>query len=429
MRSVNLASRKFSTFARGTTYLFSTLVALSTQAFADTADTDSKIDQNDLRALKEWMNVRRQVTIKELGGTLSISGQVRGEFQYSKEVRNGISMRGAGAELDPPTQKAPSRSFDVEVNLMLDYRAERNWASIKLEFDNNAGIYGGSGDKVNLEKALFGARLVKSDNYTLDIEAGRTSLGSVYDSQVQFLSNLDGVTLKYDQSYSKIGDLYFHTSAFIIDERADHYGLIGELGLLNIAGTGTFAKYSLVDWDLKNYATQGKNETFNFLVSQGILGYKFTPKYINKVVILYAAGLVNHNAKVISRISPKRSAWGSYAGFSVGQLRKQWDWAADLNYQRIGAQAVPSFDVSGIKLGNVLKKGYYTESLSGNGVLSTTETAEGNGNYHGISAKFDILLTDTLALTQAFLTARTLDKSIGPNRTYTQYEMELVYSF
>ena len=401
-------------------------------AFADPSDAD----KNDMQALREWMNLKRQVTVKELGGSLAISGQVRAEFQATSEKKNGAEVRRVGG-------KFPARGYDVEVNLMFDYRADRSWASIKLEFDNNAGVFSGGGEKLNLERALVGARLIKHDAFSLDAEIGRNALFSIFDSQLQFSSNFDGVLLKYDGAHTKMGDFYVHAGAFVVDERRDHYGLVGETGLLNIGGSGFYVKYSLIDWALKNYPTSQetfkepepappfvKTQTFQFLISQGILGYRFTPSMLKKVVVIYGSGLVNHKAEGVLQTGGKKSNWGAYGGVSVGQLRKKWDWSADVNYQWLSAQAVPSFDVFGIKLGNAAKEGFYTENLDGTGpTVKTQATAVGNGNYRGLSVKFDILLSDMLALTQSYMNSTRLDNKIGPAHTYSQYEVELVYTF
>jgi len=66
------------------------LVALSSAAFAATIETGRNVEDQDIRALKEWIDTKRQVSLKEIGGDLSISGEVRTEYQRTHEVRNGI---------------------------------------------------------------------------------------------------------------------------------------------------------------------------------------------------------------------------------------------------------------------------------------------------------------------------------------------------
>ena len=116
----------------------------------------------------------------------------------------------------------------------------------------------------------------------------------------------------------------------------------------------------------------------------------------------------------------------------MGQLRKQWDWAFDINYQVVAAQAFTDFDGSGIGLGNISKAGFYTTSIrgvDGGGKASTRKTAAGSTNYRGFSITFDVLLTDKLDWQQSYVQSVTLDTHIGPFRRFHQYEMEFIYSW
>ncbi len=99
---------------------------------ASTIDSSEDIDQKDINAVREWINSKRQVTVRELGGALSISGEVRTEFQSTAEVLNGIKQRGHGGPIVKDGFPLPQNAFDIEVNLMLDYRTEGSWGSIKL---------------------------------------------------------------------------------------------------------------------------------------------------------------------------------------------------------------------------------------------------------------------------------------------------------
>src|SRR3990167_10847076 len=76
---------------------------------------DPEVD--DMEALRRWIRDKRFITVKEIGGDLSISGEVRTEFQDTSEVRNGIRQRGDGGAFDKPQY-----AWDIEVNIMIDYR-------------------------------------------------------------------------------------------------------------------------------------------------------------------------------------------------------------------------------------------------------------------------------------------------------------------
>ncbi len=395
-----------------------TTICFSSLLLADTVETEQNIDDFDIQALRDWINTKRQISLKEIGGDLSISGQVRTEFQSNWETRKGEKVE-------------PAQEFDVEANLMFDYRSDRSWASVKIRFDNNAGIFNGSSDKINLEKAYFGVRLFEGDTYTIALELGRRRLITIFDSKIQFLSNFDGILFRYDQAFENVGDFYIHTGPFVINEKKNQFGYVGETGLLNIAKTGLYTKYSLIDWHTKDYRKHFIDNRFRFIVSQLILGYRFNIGWINDIGIVYSGALYNHLARGRTTSNDKRAGWAGYLGFNVGQLRKQWDWAFDANYHVVQAQAVPDFDVLGFGLGNSNRSGFYTKTvtpLEGGGP-STRKTAGGQVNYRGFAFALDLLLSDKLDMQQSYCQAITLDDSIGPFRTYKQYEIEFIYTW
>ncbi len=394
--------------------------------FADTIDLDRNEDQ-EIQALREWLNLSRQVTLKEIGGNLSISGEVRTEFQTKRELVNGKRQRG---RIERRLGGARN-GYDIEVNLMFDYRTDRTWSSIKLEFDNDMGVFGSTADRIALEKAYWGARLIADDEATLDVEIGRRAMTAIFDSKIEFGSTFDGVLFDYKHAFKSVGDLRFGIGALLVYERRDQFAYVAEIGLLDIGRTGIYIKYSLIDWDTKHYKRKFIDHRFEFLISQLILGYRFKVNCLEQFTILYLAGLRNHLAKRLELTHHQHANWGGYVGLSIGQLRKQWDWAFDINYQVVAAQAIPDFDYSGIGLGNSNKSGFYTKKIrpiDGDGP-STRKTAGGTTNYRGFSITFDILLTDKINWQQSYMQSITLDNRIGPFRRYLQYEMEFIYSW
>lgn len=394
---------------------------------ADTIDqggAGGDIDAREIQALREWINTKRQVTVKEKGGSLAISGEVRTEMQAAYETVNGESQRGARTPFG-----VPHEVFDVEVNLMFDYRTDRSWASVKLEFDNNAGIFGGTLNRLKLERAYFGVRLMELSSVIVDVELGRRRMNSFLDSKLEGDSFFDGIFLKYDQAFETIADFYIHAGPFLIDERAYQYGYLGEIGLLDVADTGFYTKYLLIDWKTKHFEDPIKNERFNFIVSQLLFGYKFLPPTFQKIVVLYAAGLWNHTAKKLKVTNHRRANWGAYTGLSIGELKKKGDWALDTSYQVAAAQVVPDFDAAGLGIGNTAGAGLYNTKVDGTGVATTRKNAAGNNNYQGYNITFEYLLTNNLVLFQSWTQSFTLDDSIGPTRRYKQYEIEFNYAF
>lgn len=441
-----------------TKYLLLTSLFMSTALYGQSDGQDQNV--TSLKALQDWLDSKGRVSLKELGGSLSISGEVRGEFQANSEKIAGEQIR--GRQNVEGKKNPPALVFDAEFNLMLDYRTDNSWASVKVEMDNDAGIFNGSSDRIRLERAVFGFQAFKNDQSTFDIELGRRALGSIFDSKVIFNSTFDGILLKYDRGFESIGDMYVRAGSFITDEKAKHYGAVAEIGYLNIFETGIFAKYSLINWK-KNYSKHTdkkntksdlaqiqkiRNREFDAFISHAIIGYKCNPSWLgNRLLMFYGAAFANHKAESIAvgdalsntlivqqthddlkANKTKKANVGGYIGLSLGQMRKQWDWAADINYQIVGAQSTPSFDVSGIGLGTT-EKNYFFSKDKDREFPTTLREAEGNTNYHGVSLKFDILLTDNIALTQSFMASKKLDKAFGRSHTYRQYEMEFIYSF
>jgi len=419
----------FMRIIRTITFAFASFFMIN--IFAQTADVDfdEKQEEIDMDALRKWIRDKRLVTTKELGGELAISGQVRTEFQAFDEKRFGVQQRGPGGATN-----VEARSFDVDVSLNIDYRADRTWASIKLRFDNNMGIRSGTVDSIRLERGYFGGRVVNGDTFTFDIELGRRYLFNIFESNLEFANLYDGVLFKFSKAFESIANFYFNGGAFIIDERDDHFGYVGEMGMLKIKNSGLNAKYSIINWRKHKPVLGSSNYLedlrYDFLVSQLLFSYLYTPQCFNKLFKFYAAGLYNHFAKNDLAITNfKRANIGWYVGTSIGVVRKKGDWALDVNYQYLRAQAVPDFDVSGIRRGNAQRVGLYTQNINGSGGTTTNATAVGSGNYYGFAIDLLYAITDNLTIQQNFKFSNTLDKSIGPDLKYRQYEAEFIYAF
>ncbi len=129
------------------------------------------IENEDIQSLRDWINSKRMITVRELGGQLSISGDVHAEMQATSLVKDGVAQRGRG------TGESNNR-YDVEFNLTIDYRTERSWLAARLRFDNDAGILNsdfgsGTSDRIKLDRAYWGYRLLDGDRHTMDIDVGR----------------------------------------------------------------------------------------------------------------------------------------------------------------------------------------------------------------------------------------------------------------
>jgi len=216
--------------------------------------------------------------------------------------------------------------------------------------------------------------------------------------------------------------------AFMVNEKKDQAAYVGELGILNVAGTGFYSKYSLINWDTKN--THAIPEEFHFIVSQVIMGYKFIPQPWDRVVTIYLGGLYNHRARKIALTDHRRANFGGYLGFAIGQLKKAGDWNFEANYQVLAAQAVPSFDVSGVGMNAAKGKNFYSHEVGGKLVpYKNSNKPKGNVNYRGFKLVLQYMLTNNLNLFQEWSQSITLDDHIGPFRRYKLYEIELIYAF
>ncbi|PCI92731.1 hypothetical protein COB11_06685 [Candidatus Aerophobetes bacterium] len=388
--------------------------------------TDS-FTEEEIKDLKEWIKKKKLVVgIKSFGGELTFSGELHAGMTQSNEVLNGVKQRGSGGAFP----SMGTRSYDVEMDLLMNYRAEITWATAKIKFKNKAGIASGSGtsNRVSLDRAFMGVRFLQGESWTMDLEIGRRKLSYTFDSQIEFGSFMDGILLKYDHTFDSIGDVYFHGGPFVVDFTVDHYAYIFEIGFLNIGNTGIYTKYAFLDWDTKNYGNRQKDDQYRFLTNQVTLGYKVVPKWMGKVLTIYAAGLVNSAARELPVTANKKANWAWYAGFFLGEARKKGDWSVNANYQYVMPQAVPGFDSIGIGRGNAAGTGLYCANSSCS-IPTTRRTAAGNTNYKGFNLQLLYLFTNNLTLKQGYKQSIRQDKAVGPIFRYKAYNLELVYIF
>ena len=68
--------------------------------FSKADDTfEGKQETPDMEALLRWVQDKRLVTVKELGGDLSISAEVRTEMQATNEKKNHVRQRDVTVQL------------------------------------------------------------------------------------------------------------------------------------------------------------------------------------------------------------------------------------------------------------------------------------------------------------------------------------------
>jgi hypothetical protein len=254
-----------------------------------------------------------------------------------------------------------------------------------------------------------------------DVELGRRgNLYNVFDSSIQFLSRFDGILFKYDSNVEGFFDWYWHAAGFLIDERVNHFGWVTEIGLMDIYDSNIDFKYSLIDWEKhgRNRCFARNPRGFQFINSQFYLAYHIDPEVIGKSLKVYGAFLVNHAAsKIQAGAHKKLKNLGWYAGLILGKVRKEGDWAIEVEYQLVQAQAMPDDDCGGICRGNVLDESF------------TTCSRRGNTNFKGWQLEGLYAFTDNITIASIIEWTKAEDASIGGAHSYSKMEVEAIYAF
>lgn len=400
------------------------LLFIGSFSFLFAADDNINDDESHIDALREWIATKRQVTVKETGGSLSLSGEVHVGFLSANEQKNGYKNIGANS-LHPDIA---ADQFNVEFDLLFDYRADYTWASIKMKFENDMGLIGGTFDNISMDRAFLGFRILDGEKFTIDFELGRRKLSYTFDSRLEFKSYFDGLMIKFSRSSDIKGDFYINFGPFVVNETRDQFAYVAELGLLNIYNTGVYFKYSIIDWNTKHYSDPAIAKRFQFITSQFLLGYKFVSPVIGKVATLYGAYLINTAAKRNAILNYHRDNMAGYLGFYIGEIRKRGDWSFDTNFQYVLPQAIAEFDFSGIGNGNHDNAGLYTINTNGSGGATTRSNAAGKENYWGWQFEFLYLISQNLTVSQSFKLSRPLD-CLPTKYKYKQYRLEFIYTW
>lgn len=287
--------------------------------------------------------------------------------------------------------------------------------------------YHGSGrcNDLCLKKAYFGYSICKKPMYRLDVEVGRRGqLYNVFDSNIEFLSRFDGIFLKYQKSQENCGDWYVQGAGFVVDERVNHLAWAMETGWLNLMDSSFDLKYSFIDWEKhgRNRCFVQNPRGFRFMVSQWLVAYHLDPSYLYVPVKCYAAFLWNsaaqklgHKQGLLHNAGLQNIGW--YVGVLAGKVVKGGDWAVELQYQVVQAQAMPDDDCAGICRGNVLDESF------------TTCSHRGNTNFQGWKLEGLYAVTDNLTLDSILEASTAYDSRIGGSHRYRKFELEAIYAF
>ncbi len=414
------------------------LVASSTVAYAG-ADYNQNLfspDDRDTKALTQLIRDKEGKCLKEKIANFDIGGDTRLSYKKIVEKINGAKQRGSGSTTIPSPGNskyaggiAPTQLFAVDLHLLFDYRADGGYMSSKLGFENQGGVFSGSHGDIKLERALVGFNILEEGTERLYFELGREKMGNIFESTLQFDGVFDGILLGYNTSFEGAGDLFVHGGAFIINSNVSHFGWIGEVGMEHIMDTGLYAQYSLINW-LKRGVTGDvtskgpptiaavkNNRQYEFTVSQIVTGYDFNPEMLGIPSRIYGSWLINTAAKKSAATNSLKANTGWSFGLGVGGIEKANDWALDVNYQYLGAQAVPDFDVAGIGRGNVNKKNLYDGGK------------RGDANFKGWEVVGLFALTNNLNMKGKYQSSNAAKESIGGKVSFKQVELGLIYIF
>lgn len=433
-------------------YLLPLVVALSLSSAVHAQEHDNdrfeeNLNERDFHILRDYVYTKRTINLEEKDWNLAISGDIRTEWRHLNEKRGNHRLRGKGAidengKIMCKTNMKHRHSrndFDIQFNLRFDYVCDRSWGVAQLEFDNSAGVdsgdfeckddecgWFGSGrcDNICLKKAYMGYNVCCECDTRLDIELGRRRLYDVLDSEIQFLSRFDGILIRYSTSFEYISDVYWNILGFVVDEKVNQFAYATEVGFLNILDTGFDLKYSFIDWTKngRNRCFCSNPRAFKYRVSQWTMYYHFDPELFCAPVEFYAAGLYNHSAsrlKFTHNGKEKESCkqpWAWYVGVTYGDVVREGDYAIDIQYQWVQAQAMPDQDSSGIGRGNVFDETLFL-------------TGRGNTNFQGWKLEGLYALTDNLTLDSIIEHSVQLNQKIGGRHNYSKFEIEAIYAF
>lgn len=463
-----------------------TAIANGAQCECTYDDLYDPLDDRALEQVIEFVNSKRTIDLQEKACNLAISGDIRTDWQHINEKVNGEKQRGGTAD-GCDGDRFGRNLFNVQFNLMFDYRCDRSWGVAHVEFKNRMGIQQndrkggtpeqtnpntatsgsndtnispqsspdqaqntncssfansymqGSGEKsgLSLRKAYWGYNICADGCSRFDIEVGRRRLYDVFDSRIQFLAQFDGVLFRYASQFD-CADAYATGGAFVVDERVNHWGGVIEAGVLNLCDWGFDFKYSFIYWHKagENRSHQRNALGSRFKNSQWTAIYHLDPEILCAPASFYGAVLVNHAAKKLPKPGAKaehKKNIGWYVGARVGEVCSAGDWAVDFNWQSVGVQAVAENDVAGIGRGNAKKMSVLDGPSNGSSttpnIIGNPAVARGNANYQGFKLMGLYGVTDNLSMEASIQWSKQLSKSIGGPVKYTNFKLEAIYAF
>lgn len=427
-----------------------TLFSVSAQGYANVSTNKSGEGSPQFVSLddvKTYVDNRGFVKTRKRDGILKLAGDVRARWiHHNEDIKN--------PKRTSQYKPLPVNRYRSEVHLYIDYIAEKSWLSSEM---NWAAIAGGESTAAGLDidRAFLGYRFYSNPETGADffVEVGRTSLGDIFESAVQFNSNFDGIHLSGSRCISKCFpyNVTLHGGPFVVDMTTKHYAWAAEGVISQLPGDCTF-RCSVIDWHTfsAQEASGGQTTTkpsttpsatpaaqpaqtaqqlrnkycvWQWLVSKRTqLPWFYGEK---KSLYTYGAFLINTLAKASPTTLNKKENKGWFVGCSVGGIRKAGDWSTSLRYEYVEALSVPEIDVSGIGRGNKLKY-WFAQAIAGG-----YDPSEANGftNYQGFAYSVAYALTDSLTLRSCAAYSRPANDKLGSDFTFRKVDITLVSSF
>nr|WP_238318207.1 hypothetical protein [Chlamydia ibidis] len=402
------------------------------QGYADPSSGKHQ-EFTNLDEVKAYLDSRGFVETRKRSGVLKLAGDVRARWIYARE----------DFETPPVTtfNPLPENRYRSEFNLYVDYIAGKTWMTSKMKW---AAIAGGESSAAGLDinRAFLGYSFYKnSENHTnIFAEVGRSGLGDLFESEVQFNSNFDGLHLYISRRLCKQYpyNVIVHGGPFVVNMAKKHYAWVVE-GIISQLPKNFVVKCSVIDWNSflpseapKPARTQSAPSAaslkYKYCVWQWLIGkHSQLPWFYGKTkpLYLYGAYLMNTLAKASRTTLGEKQNRGWFVGGTLGRLRKAGDWSTTLRYEYVEALVIPEIDVSGIGRGNQLKY-WFAQAIAGN---YDPKEANGFTNYKGISGLFMYGITDTLSFRAYGAYSRPADSRLGSDFTYRKFDLGLISAF
>ncbi|WP_213358189.1 hypothetical protein [Chlamydiifrater phoenicopteri] len=429
--------KNFLCFLLGSSLLGSSFSALASDQFTTASRKTKDSAAVSWSDVQEYMTKRGYVETRGRGGVLRLAGDVRARWIYAREDLK----KEEDTFVDTKTP-LPINRYRSEFNMYVSYQAENNWMSSKMRW---AAVAGGENTAagVDIDRAFIGYRLFRNPATKSDffIEIGRSGLGDMFESEVQFSSQFDGVHVYCSRRIAKAlpWNVIIHGGPFVVNMATKHYAWVAE-GILSNLPANFLMKYSIIDWNSFKPETFSDSfpkssakpsalpQKYEYLVGQFLLGNRSSlpwGKKKRKSIYLYGAVLTNYLAKATETTLNKKENFAWFVGGTLGSLRQAGDWSVTVRYEVVEALAVPEIDVSGIGRGNSLKY-WFAQAIAGN---YEPKDANGFTNYKGVSGLFTFGLTNSLSFRAYGAYSRPENNKLGTDFTYRKFDVGLISAF